>query len=87
MLRGNRRCKSICIFVCLGTLGMAFQVSANPFLMGQSVAYSSEQWPERWSSALALPVQGRRDSSPGRYQEDRRTYNDNPYRQRMENTS
>lgn len=86
MLRGNRRCKSICIFVCLGTLGMAFQVSANPFLMGQSVAYSSEQWPERWSSALALPVQGRRDSSPGRYQEDRRTYNDNPYRQRMENT-
>ena len=86
MLRGNNKRKSLSAFVCLGVLGIVFQVSANPFLMGQAVAYSPEQWPERWSSALATPVQSRRVSEPRRYQEDRRAYNDSPYGQRMENT-
>ena len=87
MLRGNNKRKSLSAFVCLGVLGIVFQVSANPFLMGQAVAYSPEQWPERWSSALAMPVQSGRVSEPQRYQEDRRTYYGSLYNQRRGNTS
>lgn len=58
MLRDNDYGKRLRTFLCLGALGVASQVSANPFMMGQSVAYSSEQWPDRWSSALSpAPIQ------------------------------
>ena len=53
--------------------------------MGQAVAYSPEQWPERWSSALAMPVPSRRVSEPRRHQEDRKTYYGSPYDQRSGN--
>lgn len=86
MLKGNRRRICLASFICFGGLSVVFQVSANPFLMGQAVAYSPEQWPERWSSALSPPIQSRGISSPVEYQKDRVTYGDRHYGQRVANT-